>query len=166
MTPFPLTFFIPTIYYMKTFLPLNISVLSLSEIADNNDLISKIRDLTLNPYSGMNWELDNLLPQTKYRDVNCKAILCYFESQMIGWALLSQEPSDFGFYNSDGFDPKRDGALFEVYVRPDYRRFGVGTKLLEKAREIADGINLCICPHDYKSTAFYNNRQIESDKQL
>jgi ribosomal protein S18 acetylase RimI-like enzyme len=114
--------------------------------------------------------LDNLSLLAKKRKVNAKVISVKRNDKIVGWALLSKENSDFHFgYSISGiktFDAKRDGALFEVFVDPEYRRSGIGSALIKKARKHAGSAQLCIAPHDYKSNKFYEKHKKYKQKRL
>jgi GNAT superfamily N-acetyltransferase len=137
---------------------LTVRVRDFNLVAKSPGLIKKLRRLTLNPYSGMNNELTVLLDRIKTRPVEAKVILGYLNSELVAWALLSKEQSDFWFINhSDGYVPSY-GTLFEVYVDPNHRRKGIGSILLKAAkRKIGAANTLCICPWDIRSEAFFNN---------
>lgn len=151
---------------IKAAFPLTIKVERFNNIIKKPDLISKLRDLTLQPYSGMNYELTNLAKIAEFREVNCKILLAYNKKDLIGWALLSREKSDFIFRNSESPFTGVSGALFQVYVNFSYRRQGVGAELLKMARHQAGSYNLCVCPWDEASTSFYNNNKRSKDKIL
>lgn len=121
------------------------------------ELLKKLRNLTLHPGSGLNYEINNLIKSSKTRSVNAKALLAYHKRELVGWALMSREKSDFYFQNTyDGYEPSK-GTLFEVYVHPDFRRRGIGASLMKAARKKAGAMRLCVCPWDYQSTRFYQN---------
>mgnify|MGYP001619169783 CR=1 FL=1 len=117
-------------------------------------LLSRLRELTLSPRSGMNYELNNFKKIANVRPVQASALVVYLENEIIAWALLSRENSKFSFKNFTEFNAGH-GILFEVYVDHAHRRRGVGSILLKKARKIANGTRLCIAPHDYPSDRFY-----------
>jgi GNAT superfamily N-acetyltransferase len=121
------------------------------------ELMKKLRELTLHPHSGLNYELNHLTKSSETRSVNAKVLLAYHKRELVGWALLSREKSDFYFQNTyDGYDPAR-GTLFEVFVAPDHRKQGIGSALLKSARRKAGSMRLCVCPWDYQSERFYQN---------
>lgn len=71
-----------------------------------------------------------------------KAILCWNdENKLIGCALV--------FYNET-----QERWLIYTYVRPDYRRQGVGTAIVAHARR-GRRVPLHACPWDYRSSCFY-----------
>lgn len=148
-----------------------IEILDFNSIYKDKKIISDLRKLTICSYSGMNHELDSLSSLAKKRKVNAKVISVKRNDKIVGWALLSKEDSDFPFgYSLSGnisnFDAKRDGALFEVFVDPNYRRSGIGSALIKKARKHAGPAQLCIAPHDYKSNKFYEKHKKYKQKRL
>lgn len=134
---------------------LTVRVRGFNLVAQRPQLMQNLRKLTIHKSSGMNYELDNFENLAKYREVNAKVLTAHHNGEIVGWALLSKERTHFSFNNHyDGFSPEY-GALFEVYVDPNYRRQGVGTRLLRSAKRKLDGDRLCVCPHDIKSDKFY-----------
>jgi ribosomal protein S18 acetylase RimI-like enzyme len=142
-----------------------IELFDFNKIYKNNKIISELRKLTLFSRSGMNHELNNLSELADERKVNVKIIAVKRNNKIIGWAILSKEDSDFGF-GKGPFVAKRDGALFEVFVAPAFRRMGVGTALLKKARKHAGSAHLCVAPHDHKSDNFYAKHKQYKQKRL
>lgn len=67
--------------------------------------------------------------------------------EIIGWTCISDD-LDF-----DG----HPGKVLDVYVGAQYRRQGVGTKLMKAAIKHADkkGMKVLVTPWDHKSTRFY-----------
>lgn len=136
---------------------LRIKTENFDTVAKKPTLLKKLRYLTLHSRSGLNFELDHLIESSKDRSVNAKILLAYHKRELVAWALLSREKSDFSFARSyDGFDPSQ-GTLFEVYVDPAYRKQGIGSIILKTARRKAGGMRLCVVPWDYQSTRFYQN---------
>lgn len=136
---------------------LKLYVAEFNEVVKNPEFLKKLRSLTLHPFSGMNHELNHMEINAKSRDVNCKIITAYRRRVLVGWALLSQEPSDFHFARSySGFEPGQ-GILFQVYVAPEWRRKGIGSEMIKVARKKCEGLKLCICPWDDQSEGFYAN---------
>ena len=132
-----------------------LKLLDFNKIYDNNILISKLRGLTLNCYSGLNHELDSLIDLCKTKNVNASVILGFYNRKLISWALLSQEDSDFCFFKTGfGYD-KNKGVLFEIFVEPSFRRKGIGTAITSLALNKINNNTLCICPWDARSNLFY-----------
>src|SRR6266567_2864007 len=103
---------------------LNIRVLPFNDVVKRPILLKKLRQLTIYPYSGMNYELNRMERDAKHRTVQCKVLLAYRERKLVGWGMLSKETTDFEFANTGfGFDTSQ-GTLFEIFVDPNYRRQG------------------------------------------
>lgn len=142
---------------MIDLLSLKIKTENFDIVAKKPTLLKKLRHLTLHPRSGMNFELNHLIKSAATRNVNAKVILAYYKRELVGWALLSREKSEFTFPETyDNFNPAR-GTLFEVYVDPSYRKQGIGAALLKAGRQRAGSMKLCVAPWDYTSTRFYQN---------
>jgi ribosomal protein S18 acetylase RimI-like enzyme len=120
-------------------------------------LLQKLRELTLYPYSGLNKELDNLQNIIKQnKTVRAHVLTAFINDDLVGWALLSRETSQYFFPRGISFK-EGDGALFEIYIDPKYRRLGIGTQLIRLARRKTSGDRLCIAPWDFTSYSFYDN---------
>lgn len=134
---------------------INIYVKNFNDVVMQPELLKKLRRLTLNHFSGMNYELNNFEKISKVREVKCKILMAYINNELAGWALLSREPSSYYFSSLSGYDPTY-GILFQVYVSFPHRRQGVGSELLKVARRKAGPYKLCICPHDTISNLFFD----------
>lgn len=145
---------------------LTVRVSDFNLVAQRPGLIKKLRRLTLHSNSGMNHELDNLLRAVKTRRVEAKVLLAYKTSSLVGWAILSKEDSSFFFPNTHDPFSATDGVLFEVYVDPKYRRQGIGTKLMEKAKKKSGLNRICLCPWDSNSRGFFKNFKKYNPKEL
>lgn len=151
---------------LKNWLTLTIRVVDFNLVAQQPKLVEKLRELTLAPYSGLNFEMNRMLRDVKDRSVNCKTLLAYRFDKLIAWAILSKEDTDFDFINSNtGFRPE-DGHLFQVFVDAQYRKQGIATELFKTAKKIVGSDVLCVCPHDRKSTDFYTKHSIANMKYL
>lgn len=147
-------------------LDLNIHVENFNTILTKPELLKKLRKLTLNHFSGMNHELNNFEKIAQTREVKCKILLAYNKDEVIGWALLSREPSSYYFGKSPkGYDPI-NGVLFQVYISYVYRRLGIGSELLKVARRKAGPYKLCFCPWDTISNKFYGKFKHYKHKKL
>src|SRR5574337_1150490 len=128
-----------------------IDTFKFNDIAENVNLLNKLRSLTVAPYSVMNHErmhLESKADQNEY--VDCDILVAKINKKLVASARLSREPSNFLFLNTDGYQPSQ-GALFQVFVDPEYRRQGIGSKLIEKAKQMSLNSALCIAPWDYAS---------------
>jgi GNAT superfamily N-acetyltransferase len=97
----------------------------------SNDRIEKLRELTANSYSGMNYVLSSLKNIKERNKVKAYIIIHYINSVAVGWALATKEPNGFFHYKSYKWNPK-DGFWIQVYVHPDYRNKGIAKKLIER----------------------------------
>lgn len=139
-------------------------------VLQNQELFQTFYSLTLyrgNLTSGLTYEMKNLSRIGQNRKVKAKVIWAEKDDKIVGWALLSREPSDF-FSSENGywFDPNRDGVLFEVFVAKQYRKQGIGTELIKLARRKSYPYNLCFVSWDTASKAFYNNFKHYKHKSL
>lgn len=147
-------------------LKLKIEVLDFDNAVKNKEIMSSLRKLTLCKDSGMNHELDELTIRSRVRSVKAKTILAKNEDKIVGWALLSRENSTFVFTLGKNYRPNVDGALFEIFVDPKFRRKGVGSSLLKTARKHAGPFSLCVAPHDNAGYSFYNKHKAYKQKRL
>lgn len=130
----------------------------------NPELMAQLYQLTLfknKCVSGMTYELDKLSILSEKRYVNAKILLANRNNELVGWALLSREESNFmNRFDprcSDWYNPNEHGSLFEVFIKEEHRRTGIATELLKVARRKASPYALCFVPHDPISYSFYNN---------
>jgi ribosomal protein S18 acetylase RimI-like enzyme len=147
---------------VKNHSPLTIRARDFNLVAHQPELMKQLRKLTLHPYSGLNKELDTLLKIAQQRPVRAQVLLAYHQEKigtnpkLVGWALVSKEPSEVTYTNSlEPFHPT-DGVLFEVYIHPNYRRQGLASQLIMVARRKAKPYRLCVAPWDEQSRSFYN----------
>lgn len=139
---------------LKNWLTLTIRTLDFNLVAKQPDLVAKLRELTLAPHSGLNYELKRMLKDVETREVNCKVLLAYRFKELIGWAILSKENTDF-FYNPKGGFKGDDGWMFQVFVNPNARRTGIGSKIYKTALKIVGNEVLHVSPWSNASDAFY-----------
>ena len=142
---------------LKNLLTLTIRVKDFNLVRQDAALVKKLRKLTLSPFSGMNYCINGLEQIARTRPVDCKILMAYRHQELVGWALISKEPTDFCFVGStEGFNPGQ-GTLFQVFIHPSYRRQGIASELLKVARKKTNGARLCVCPWDIGSESFYNH---------
>ncbi len=77
----------------------------------------------------MNRALDHyhVVKQTEGRHIDAKGIFARHLGEYVGWALWTRETDNFSFKPTPG------QVAFQVYVAANYRRKGVGTRLLQHA---------------------------------
>jgi GNAT superfamily N-acetyltransferase len=134
--------------------------LPLSKVFADPKLHKQLRKLTLDHWSGMNYELNYLERASEMRSIDAKAILALVDDKIAGWALLSNEDGANCIYESNhgaGFTSYRSfqGSLFEIYVSRSYRKQGVGTAILKKAKRLTPRKKLVVVPWDKTSRDFY-----------
>ncbi len=138
---------------------LKIKTIDMNRCLKDPKLMKTLRSLTLKSTwegpSGMNSELTNFKEIVKTRKVDAKAITAWLGDTMIGWSLCSKEATDFPFMNGN-YQGK--GVLFEVFVDHRFRRQGVGTALLRRARRVFKE-KLCVCPWDDRSYSFFEKHK-------
>jgi GNAT superfamily N-acetyltransferase len=151
---------------LKNWLTLTIRTVDFNLVAQQPRLVEKLRELTIAPYSGLNYELTRMLKDAEERTVNCKILLAYRFDKLIAWGILSKEDTNFDFVNSDTGFKVEDGHLFQVFVDPNYRKQGIASELFQVAKKLVGNEVLCVCPHDRKSTDFYTKHSITNMKYL
>lgn len=134
--------------------PLSVRIADFNMVARSPNFLNKLRSLTLYEESGMNYELDHLTQSAKIRPVKCKVITAHHSREMVGWALCSQEASNFPFTFTNGYDPSQ-GVLFQAFVNPLFRRKGIGSMLIKTAKRRFSDMKLCFCPWDSASLCFF-----------
>jgi GNAT superfamily N-acetyltransferase len=139
-------------------LTLTIRVVDFNLVANQPDLIGKLRLLTLGPTSGLNYELDWMLKEAITRHLDCKVFLAYRFRSLVGWGLLSKEDSNFEFTEGslDSVFRKQDGYLFQVFIEPGHRRQGIASEIFQAAQKIVKEDTFCIGPWDNASYHFYS----------
>ena len=134
---------------------ITIKVSDFNSVAKQPELISQLRKLTLNRFSGMNYELTHLIRKARYRNVNCRIIMAMIGEELVGWSLLSREHTDFLFPTGENYDPIF-GFLFQIYTSPDHRKKGIGAEIIKVARRLSGPYKLCVCPWDNRSCEFFS----------
>jgi len=139
---------------LKNLFTLTIRVEDYNLVAQKPELVKKLRELTIRPTSGMNYELNSLNRIRQTRPVDCKILIAYQNRKMVGWAMLSNEDSIFPFFPFGKYFKASEGSLFEVYINPKNRKQGIASALLKKAIKHTNK-KLCVAPHDLASREFY-----------
>ena len=150
---------------LKNWLTLTIRSLDFNLVAKQPDLVAKMRELTLAPHSGLNYVLNRLLKDVQERQVNCKILLAYRFRELVGWAILSKEDTDF-FYNDEGGFHGEDGWMFQVFVNPSARRTGIGSEIYKTALKLVGLDIIHISPWNDVSYKFYANFTNTNSKHL
>lgn len=151
---------------LKNLLGLTIRSIDFNLVAKQPLLLEKLRQLTIHPDSGLNYEMDRMLKAIEEREVNCQVLLAYRFGDLIGWSILSKEETDFPFCGSGQGFKKEDGWMFQVFIESSYRRRGIASNLYQFARELIGDEAICICPWDTISYCFYNKFPDVNHKKL
>jgi len=138
---------------------MKLKTIDMNDVMGNAKLLTSLQELTLNGVSGMQMTLE------RYQDIldrgdeiRAIAIVAYAWSNPIAWGLLSWEPDE----EVVDFDSSL-GVYFQIFVRHDYRRQGIGTEILARARKIVGKERLNVSCWSAGATAFY---QSNADKKL
>lgn len=116
---------------------LRLEVIEMDRILKDANILSVARSLTLYSTSGMNRAINLYQTLIQDRSVNAKGIFaCYGKvetlERAVGWALVTWE-SDAMYFKGE----QAGHACIQVYVAEEYRRQGIGTRLIKKATELA-----------------------------
>ena len=149
---------------IRNLLTLSIQTLEFDQVAERPNLIKKLRHLTLSPYSGMNNELDWMLEEVKKRPIQCHIFLAFRSKELVGWAFLSKEDTDFSFAHSGRGFNAIDGRLFQVFVDEKHRNQGIASELYKRARQQTTEV-ICVCPWDERGTALFD-KFLENTKRI
>lgn len=130
-----------------------LKIVDMNDVLINPTVLGYLRAMTLHGDSGMAKTLNAF--QAMQRKVDAKAIIAYANSgEPIGWALLSRETTS----QIVEFNPEM-GYYFQVYVRQEHRRKGIGTAILAKARTLVKDKPLCVACWNDTSYAFYEKNE-------
>ncbi len=64
-----------------------------------------------------------------------------------------------------GFFSLHNDTLAAIFVSPTYQGTGIGSKLIKKAKEIRDRLNLTVYKQNYKSFEFYKKCGFKIEKE-
>lgn len=130
---------------------LSVKVHEMDDVLSNECLVTRLRQLSLGGFSGMNVALNAFQTHRVIRHIDAKAIVAYVsndgEESLLnarGWALWSKDASNDAYRS-------KPGICFQVYVQPDYRHQGIASKLLKKAAEISSDEKVMVYWHDAPS---------------
>lgn len=111
-----------------------LKILEMDAVLRTQSLLSDCRRLTLCAGSGMNCALNRYEIQSLNRPIKSKAIMAYDESgTAIAWALYAEDPAT----DTYRYSPDSGSICFQIYVEPALRRKGIGSMLMNKAKELA-----------------------------
>lgn len=125
-----------------------IKSLNIKSAFKNKELINKLSRLAFSKSDGMLRDRIDTIKSAVAIDakVDGRVIYAIFNKEIIGWGLL--------------LDDRRkrwseDGTSIMLYVKAVFRRKGVGSAILEKAKKISKS-KFKIFPHDTKSNKFFS----------
>jgi|SRR5579885_1978233 len=127
---------------------LTTEVVEMDKILRDPNLLATCRRLSYGGSSGMNMALDYYQGLILSRSVDAKGIFGIYQKQFVGWALFTREDDRFYFRAEPG------KACFQVFVDPQYRRNGVGSKLLQIAKELV-APNETIAAYMHSAPSFF-----------
>lgn len=121
---------------MSTFDPrhLRFQIHEMDDILTTPFLLESARRLTLHPRSGMNGALNTYqyVSQSRSCSIDALGIFAYYLDQPIGWALFTYESDGTSFHPDN-----KETCCGQVFVQPEYRRKGIGKRLLSMAARLA-----------------------------
>jgi len=117
---------------------LKIHVIKMDEIVRDPELLATCRTLSHGGSSGMNMALNYYEQLIQSRSVDAMGCFANYQQSCIGWALVTRETDNFHYRPATGT------VCFQVYVHHTYRRNGVGTALLKKAKSLVPTENLMV----------------------
>lgn len=145
---------------------MKLKTFTIKAISKDQKMLKRLRKLTLYPGSGMNQELDDLMAICMSRKVLAK-VICAYKNNIVGWAIVSVEPSSFPFIL--GPYMKREAkkyALIELFVQPKYRRQGIGTALINRAKQLKSIVknkSFAIAPPTKGAAKFFKNMDTKKE---
>lgn len=110
---------------------LKINIIDMDDILRNPHLVTMCRALSLGGSSGMNKCLDGYMKLLKKRSVDACGIFAHYLDISVGWCMYTYE--DDHVY----FKPKEGETASHVYVHEQWRRLGIGTRLIQVAARMA-----------------------------
>lgn len=125
--------------------PIHIEVVEMDKILRAPNLLATCRQLSHGGSSGMNQALDHYQTLTHARPVQAKGIFASHQARFVGWALLTHE-TDVYYYK-----PTPNCVCFQVYVEGQFRRNGIGSRLLRAAKSLVPNEDLLV----YGETGHY-----------
>lgn len=124
---------------------ISISVVEMDRILKDPNLLATCRRLSYGGSSGMNCALDHYQGLILSRSVDAKGIFAQYHKEYVGWALLTRETDNYSYR------PEPGTVCFQIFVDGQYRRNGIGSKLLRQAKSLIPAETLLV----YGSTGHY-----------
>jgi GNAT superfamily N-acetyltransferase len=121
---------------------LKISILEMDDVLQNPHLNETCRRLSFGLGYGMTRFLDFYGSLFRERSIDACAIMAYYLHNPVGWALFSYESDRIEFR-------KREGeAVCHFFVQESWRRYGIGTRLIDIASKMASPDTLKVYAHE------------------
>jgi len=119
---------------------LKITMVDMDDILRNPHLMQTCRNLSHGQgdpdcVSGMNYFLKRRSQEVKDRSIDAMGIFAHYLNTPVGWVLLSYEDDAFCFHPPEG---NKESAVAQIYVRQDWRRQGIGSRLMQFAIKVAE----------------------------
>ena len=111
---------------------LKIEIREMDDVIRFPELMRTCRSLTISRYSGMNWALDCFECIAQNRSIDALGLFASYQGEVVAWLLFGYE------YDGSLFRSTHGEAFSQVYVRPDYRRLGIGSRLQRMAAKLAE----------------------------
>lgn len=133
---------------------MKLKILDMNKVMRDVKILSMLRNMTLDGVSGMQATLDKYQDMIDCREkIRATAIIAYMWSSPVAWGLLSWESTDGQIVDYDS----TLGVYFQIFVEEEYRRQGIGSKLIARARKIVGSERLNVCCWSEEATLFYRS---------
>jgi GNAT superfamily N-acetyltransferase len=127
-----------------------IDVIDLRTCLKNPTIMGYLRAMTLHQNSGMSILLNEFI-HGKHTGEG-KSIIASIDGSPIAWSLFTTDKDD---YNDISFDREAETYL-QVFVKPEYRKLGIGSSLFLKGQELAANRSIGLSKHSPEAIAFFN----------
>ena len=121
---------------------LKINIIDMDDILRNPHLMSTCRALSKGDNHGMHICLEGYTKLLKERSVDACGIFAHYLDIPIGWLMFSYERDYVMFQSSE------NEAVCQLYVHHDWRRLGIGTRLIHLASRMANPDTLRVYEHN------------------
>jgi len=111
---------------------LKIKMVEMDDLLKSPSLLSIARNLSKGPFAGMCSTLDKYTELSKVRSVDALGLFAHYLGEVVGWLLFTYEDDAHCFTRKEG------EACTHIFVHPNYRRLGIGTRLQKVAAKIAN----------------------------
>lgn len=118
-------------------LHVSIHHLPINEVFHRPGLLRRLRELTLWERSGMNRFLNRFANDHHVRTIRAKALLAFHSVDILGWSLVTWE-DDCVYFLPSVKNEHQGNVCSHVYVDPNFRRLGIGTALIHRARQLTE----------------------------